>query len=226
MSESAGRRAIQAAIIAVAVLARCNGVEAQTYPSQPVKIVVGFAPGGTNDVLARLMADRLTAKLGQPFIVENRPGAANNIGTEAVARAKPDGYTLLMANAPNAINHSLYDKLGFNFLQDIAPVAGIMRVPNVIVAHPSFPAKTLKELIATAKASPDKVNLATPGVGSSTHVAAELLKMMTECPSCTCPIAGPRRCSRTCSAAGCCSASTTCPARSSISAPARCARWR
>jgi tripartite-type tricarboxylate transporter receptor subunit TctC len=156
-----------------------NFATAQSYPAQAVRIVVGFPPGGTNDVLARLIAQRLSDKLGQPFIVENRPGAANNIGTEAVARAKPDGYTLLMANAPNAINHSLYEKLSFNFLTDIAPVAGIMRVPNVIVVNPSFEVKTLAELIAYTKANPGKVNMATPGIGSSTHVSMELLKMMS-----------------------------------------------
>ena len=165
--------------LALGAMLSPNFATAQSYPAQAVRIVVGFPPGGTNDVLARLMAQRLSDELGQPFIIENRPGAANNIGTEAVARAKPDGYTLLMANAPNAINHSLYEKLSFNFLTDIAPVAGIMRVPNVIVVNPSFEVKTLAELIAYTKANPGKVNMATPGIGSSTHVSMELLKMMS-----------------------------------------------
>ena len=166
--------------LTLGVLAACGQpAAAQTYPSKPVRIVVGFAPGGTNDILARMIGQWLTDKLGQPFIVENRPGAANNIGTDAVAKAAPDGYTLLMANAPNAINHSLYEKLPFNFINDIAPVAGIMRVPNVIEVNPSFEVKTMAELLAYTKANPGKVNLATPGIGSSPHVSGELLKMMT-----------------------------------------------
>ena len=168
------------AALALGALFTCShAASAQTYPAKPVRIVVGFAPGGTNDILARILAQWLTDKLGQPVIVENRPGAANNIGTDAVAKSAPDGYTLLMANAPNAINHSLYEKLPFNFLQDIAPVAGIMRVPNVIEVNPSFEVKTMAELIAYTKANPGKVNLATPGIGSSPHVSGELLKMMT-----------------------------------------------
>jgi tripartite-type tricarboxylate transporter receptor subunit TctC len=168
-----------AALALGAILVCGHAATAQTYPTKPVRIVVGFAPGGTNDILARMMAQWLSEKLGQPFIVENRPGAANNIGTDAVAKSAPDGYTLLMANAPNAINHSLYEKLPFNFLQDIAPIAAIMRVPNVIEVNPSFEVKTMAELIAYTKANPGKVNLATPGIGSSPHVSGELLKMMT-----------------------------------------------
>src|SRR5882672_8715313 len=168
-----------AVALALAALVACGSATAQTYPTKPVRIVVGFAPGGTNDILARMMAQWLSEKLGQPFIVENRPGAANNIGTDAVAKSAPDGYTLLMANAPNAINHSLYEKLPFNFLQDIAPIAAIMRVPNVIEVNPSSEVKTMAELIAYTKANPGKVNLATPGIGSSPHVSGELLKMMT-----------------------------------------------
>jgi tripartite-type tricarboxylate transporter receptor subunit TctC len=168
-----------AALALGALLASSHAVSAQSYPTKPVRIVVGFAPGGSNDILARMLAQWLTDKLGQPFIVENRPGAANNIGTDAVAKSAPDGYTLLMANAPNAINHTLYEKLPFNFLQDIVPVAGIMRVPNVIEVNPSFEVKTMAELIAYTKANPGKVNLATPGIGSSPHVSGELLKMMT-----------------------------------------------
>jgi len=152
---------------------------AQGYPTQNVRIIVGFPPGGTNDILARLIAQRLSDKFNQPFIVENRPGAANNIGTEVVARAKPDGHTLLMANTPNAINQTLYDKLSFDFLKDFAPIAGVMRVPAVLVANPSFQAKSMAELIEQAKANPGKLSVASPGIGTSTHLALELLKMMT-----------------------------------------------
>src|SRR5262245_26525313 len=129
---------------------------AQAYPSRPVRIVVGFAAGGGADIVARLIGQWLSERLGQKFVIENRPGAASNIGTEAVVRAAADAYTLLLAASPNAFNATLYDKLNFNFIRDIAPVAGIMVVPNVMVAHPSVPAKTVPELIAFAKANPGK----------------------------------------------------------------------
>jgi tripartite-type tricarboxylate transporter receptor subunit TctC len=150
---------------------------AQAYPTRPVRIVVGFAPGGTTDILARLMGQWLSERLGQPFIIENRPGAGTNIATEAVVKAA-DGYTLLMVSPPNAINATLYDKLNFNFLRDIAAVASVARVPNVMEVNPSVPAKTVNEFIAYAKANPGKISFASAGIGSSQHVSGELFKMM------------------------------------------------
>jgi tripartite-type tricarboxylate transporter receptor subunit TctC len=152
---------------------------AQTYPSRPVRWIVGFPPGGGNDIFARLIGQWLSERLGQPFVIENRPGAGSNIATEAVVRAPPDGYTLLLANAANAINASLYNKLNFNFIRDIAPVAGIVRVSVVMVVHPSVPAKTFPEFIAYAKANPGKLNMASNGNGSIPHLAGELFKVMT-----------------------------------------------
>jgi tripartite-type tricarboxylate transporter receptor subunit TctC len=151
---------------------------AQAYPVRPVHIVVGFTAGSAPDIVARLMGQWLSERLGQQFLVENRPGAGTNIGTEMVVRAPADGYTLLLVGAPNAINTTLYDKLSFNFLRDIAPVAGISRERIVMVVHPSFPAKTVPEFIAYAKANPGKVTMASPGNGSSPHVSGELFKMM------------------------------------------------
>jgi tripartite-type tricarboxylate transporter receptor subunit TctC len=152
---------------------------AQIYPSRPVRIVVGLAAGGGADIMARLIGQWLSERLGQQFIIENRPGAGTNIATEAVVRAPADGYTLLLVNAPAAINATLYEKLNFNFIRDIAPVASISRVPNVLVVHPSFPAKTVPEFIAYAMANPGKISMASPGIGSPQHVAGELFKMMT-----------------------------------------------
>jgi tripartite-type tricarboxylate transporter receptor subunit TctC len=146
------------------------------YPTRPVHIVVGFAAGINPDIIARLFAQSLSERFKQPFIVEDRPGAASNIGTEAVARAPPDGYTLLAATSTNTINASLYDKLSFNFVRDIAPVAGTVRLPSVLVAAPSFEAKTVPELIAYSKANPGRVTMASPGVGSAAHVIGELFK--------------------------------------------------
>lgn len=151
---------------------------AQGYPSRPVRIVVGFPAGGVGDILARLIGERLSERLGQPFIVENRPGAAGNIAAEAVANTPPDGYTLLSVGANHAINATLYEKLKYDFMRDIAPVASIMLVPNVMVVHPSFPAKTVPEFIAYAKANPGKINMASAGNGTSAHVTGELFKMM------------------------------------------------
>jgi tripartite-type tricarboxylate transporter receptor subunit TctC len=150
----------------------------QAYPSRPVRIVAPLAAGGSSDIVARLIGQWLSERLGQSFVVENRTGAGGNTGTEAVVRAPADGYTLLLVQAGNAMNASLYDKLNFNFIRDTAPVAGIIRVPNVLVVHPSVPAKTVPEFIAYAKANPDKINMATPGVGTSPHLAGELFKMM------------------------------------------------
>jgi tripartite-type tricarboxylate transporter receptor subunit TctC len=152
---------------------------AQTYPTRPVRIIVGFAAGGGDDILARLMAQWLSERLGQPFIIENRPGAGTNIATEAVVRASPDGYTLLLVAPPAAINAALYDKLNFNFIRDISPVGGIVRQANVMVVNPSLPAKTVPEFIAYAKANPGKINMASGGNGTMSHVAGELFKMMT-----------------------------------------------
>ena len=148
----------------------------QDYPSRPVRIVVGFPPGGPTDIVARLVGQRLSDRLGQPFIIENRPGAGGNIGVEAVVRAQPDGYTLLLVSAANAISATLYDNLNFVFLRDIAPIAGIVRVPNIMEVHPSVPAHTIPEFIAYAKANPGKINMA--GVGGTTlQLAGELFKM-------------------------------------------------
>src|SRR5499433_27722 len=151
---------------------------AQAYPSRPVRIIVGFAPGGATDIVARLMGQWLSERLGQQFVIENRPGASTNIATEAVVNAPPDGHTLLMVSPSNAVNATLYDKLNFVFLRDIAPVAGITRVANVMVVNLSVPARTVPEFIAYAKANPDRINMASGGTGSSNHISGELFKMM------------------------------------------------
>jgi tripartite-type tricarboxylate transporter receptor subunit TctC len=151
---------------------------AQAYPTRPVRIIVAFAAGGPGEMAARPAGHWLSERLGQPFIVEFRPGAGGNIGTEAVVRAPPDGYTLLLAVPSNVINATLYEKLGFNFLRDTAPVAGILREPLVVVVHPSVPATTIPELIAYAKANPRKLNMASSGIGVASHVSGELFKMM------------------------------------------------
>jgi len=156
-----------------------RGVSALDYPTRPVRILVGFAAGSAFDILARLIAQWLSEWLGQPFVVENRSGAAGSVATEAVARARPDGYALLVTGSPDAINATLYDNLSFKFVQDIAPVAGIGRAPNVMVVHPSLPAKTVPEFIAYAKANPGKISMASAGVGSSSHMSGELFKMMS-----------------------------------------------
>src|SRR5262245_16980640 len=152
---------------------------AQAYPTRPVRIIVGQAAGSGSDTAARLIGQWLSERLGQQFVIENRPGAAGNIATEAVVRAPPDGHTLLLVNTGNTINATLYDKLNFNFIRDIAPVAGIFRVPQVMEVNPSVPAKTVSEFIAYAKANPGKVNMAWAGIGSVHHVAGELFKFMT-----------------------------------------------
>ena len=163
-----------AALPAVSRIAR-----AQTYPSRPVRWIIGFTSGGTTDIVSRLLGQRLSEQLGQPFIIESRPGAGTNIATEAVVRAPADGYTLLFVSASNAINATLYDKLNFNFIRDIAPVASLVRAPNVMVVNPTVPAKTVPELIAYAKANPGKINMASPGIGTTPHLAGELFKTMT-----------------------------------------------
>jgi tripartite-type tricarboxylate transporter receptor subunit TctC len=156
-----------------------NSALALDYPTHPARIIVGYPPGGSTDILARIFGQYLTEKLGQQFIVENKPGAGNNIGTEAAAKAAPDGYTFLLVNPANTINASLYKHLNFVFLNDIDPVAGFIRVPNVMEVNPNVPANTVAEFIAYAKANPDKVNIASSGNGTSIHLSGELFKMMT-----------------------------------------------
>jgi tripartite-type tricarboxylate transporter receptor subunit TctC len=156
---------------------------AQAYPTRPVRIIVATGPGGAPDILARMIGQWLSERLGQPFVTENRPGGGNNIGTEAVVRASPDGYTLLLVDPTASINATLYEKLNYNFMRDIAPVAGIVLLPQVLVVNPSLPAKTVPELIAYAKANPGKVNMASPGVATPGHVAGERFM---------CPIAAVR----------------------------------
>jgi tripartite-type tricarboxylate transporter receptor subunit TctC len=173
------RQFLHLAAGAAALGATSRIARAQSYPSRPVRIIVGYSPGGTTDICARLIGQWLSERLGQPFIVENRPGAGSNVATEGTVRASADGYTLLLASISNAINATLYDNLNFNFVRDIAPVAGIIRVPNVMEVNPSVPAKTVPEFIAYAKANPGKVNFASGGVGSSTHLSGELFKMLT-----------------------------------------------
>jgi tripartite-type tricarboxylate transporter receptor subunit TctC len=151
---------------------------AQAYPSRPVRIIVPFAAGGAFDIMARLIGQWLSERLGQPFVIENRPGAGTNIGTETVVKAPPDGYTLLLAGTPNAINATVYDKLNFNFIRDIAPVASVVRLPLIMLVHPSVPVKTVPEFIAYAKANPGKISMASTGIGSTTHMSGELFKMM------------------------------------------------
>jgi tripartite-type tricarboxylate transporter receptor subunit TctC len=163
-----------AALPAVSRIARAQG-----YPSRPVRIIVAAAAGGPTDIVARLMTQWLSDRLGQQFIVENRAGGGNNIGTEAVVRAPPDGYTLLLTNMVNAVNASLYDKLNYNFIRDTEPVAAIVRTPQVLEVHPSVPARSVPELIAYAKANPRKLNMASAGNGTSGHVSGELFKMMS-----------------------------------------------
>jgi len=164
-----------AALPAISRIAR-----AQAYPTRPVRVIVPFAPAGTTDIAARLMGQWLSERLGQQFVIENRPGASTMIGTEAVVRAPADGYALLLVTTSSAINTTLFEsKLNYNFLRDIVPIAGIFRVPNVMVVHPSVSAKTVPEFIAYAKANPGKINVESPGAGTSSHLAGELFKLMT-----------------------------------------------
>lgn len=172
------RRFLHLAAAAVALPAVWRIAWAQAYPSRPVRIIAPTGPAGAPDILARLIAPWLSERLGQQFVVENRPGSGNNIGTEAVVRASPDGYTLLMVSSANTINATLYDKLNFVFLRDIAPVAGIISLPFVMVVNPSVPAKTVLEFTAYAKGNPGKVSFGSPGIGTPGHVAGELFKMM------------------------------------------------
>ena len=173
------REFLHLAAAAVALPAVPRIARAQTYPTRPVRIIVSFTPAGANDIAARLIGQWLSERLGQQFFVENRPGAGGNIGTEAVVRAAPDGYTLLLVSPPNAINATLYKDLQFNFIRDIAPVASIVQNPFVMVVNPSLPTKTVPEFIAYAKANPGKLNFGSGGTGTGPHVAAELFNMMT-----------------------------------------------
>jgi tripartite-type tricarboxylate transporter receptor subunit TctC len=172
------RQFLHLAAGAAALPATSDIAPAQTYPSRPVRWIVGFAPGGGNDIIARLMGQWLSERLGQPFVIENRPGGGSNIATEVVVNAPPDGYTVLLAGIPNAFNASLFGKLNFNFIRDIAPVAGIIRMPLVMAVNPSVPANTVPEFIAYAKANPGKINMASAGTGGGTHLAGELFKTM------------------------------------------------
>jgi tripartite-type tricarboxylate transporter receptor subunit TctC len=185
------REFLSLAAIAAAAPAFPRLASALDYPTRPVRLIEGYGAGGTPDLVSRLIARWLSERLGQPFIVENRDGASGNIATEAVAAAAPDGYTLLTCASANAINATLFDKLNFNFIRDIAPVAGLLRVPLVLLVNPSFTAETFPQFIAYAKANPGKINLATPGTGTPMHVAADLLKMMSGIDIVEVPYRGP-----------------------------------
>jgi tripartite-type tricarboxylate transporter receptor subunit TctC len=173
------RQFLHLAAGAAALPALPRVASALDYPTRPVHIIVGYAPGGTNDISARLMGQWLSERLGHQFVIENRPGAGSNLATEAVVHSPPDGYTLLLVNTSNAINATLYDKLNFNFIRDVAPVAGIMHSPPVMVVNPSLPARSVPEFITYAKANPGKVNMGSAGIGSVTHICGELFKMLS-----------------------------------------------
>ena len=173
------RQFLHLAAGAVALPALSHIAWAQAYPTRPVRIVVGFPPGTSSDITARLIAEWLSQRLGQQVLVENRTGAGTNIAAETVVQASPDGYSLLWVTQTNAINATLYESLNFNFIRDIAPVAGVIRVPTVMMINPSVPAKTVPEFIAYAKANPGKINMSSPGIGSANHVLGELFQMMT-----------------------------------------------
>src|SRR5215475_1889620 len=175
----ARRQFLRLAACAAALPALPHLARAQSWPARTVRIVVGFTAGGSTDIGARLIGQWLQDRLGQPFVIENRPGAATNIATESVVRAPPDGYTLLMVGPSSAVNATLYDKLGFVFLRDIAPVASLIRQPQIMLANPSLAAKTVPEFIAYAKANPGKITMASAGVGSTGHLMGEFFKMMT-----------------------------------------------
>jgi len=178
MCIAAFRRSFLLAVV-IALQALLPLASAQAYPTRPVRLIVGQAAGSGSDIIARLIGQWLSDRLGQPFVVENRPGAGGNIAAEAVVRAPPDGYTLLLVAPANAINATLYDKLNYNFIRDMAPVAGLIRFPNVVVVNPAVPAKSIPELISYAKANPGKLNMASSGNGSTIHVSGELFKMLT-----------------------------------------------
>ena len=172
------RQFLHLTVAAAALPAVSRIARALVYPARPVRLISGFPAGGPSDILARLISQWLFERLGRPFIVENRPGAGTNIAAEVVVNAPPDGYTLFFANVANAVNATLYEKLNFDFIRDITPVAGIMRVPNILAVSPSVPAKTVPELIAYAKANPGRVNMTSAGIGTTGHLAGELFQMM------------------------------------------------
>jgi tripartite-type tricarboxylate transporter receptor subunit TctC len=174
----ARRELLRLAAMAATVPSASRIASAQAYPTRPVRLIVGFAPSGGNDIIARLIAQWLSERLGQSFVVDNRPGGGSNIATEAVVNATPDGYTLLLVSAANAINASLYAKLNFNFIRDIGAVSGVIRVPSVILLHPSVQVKSVPEFVAYARKNAGKLNMASGGTGTTTHLAGELLKMM------------------------------------------------
>ncbi len=171
----------RSALVLASTLALCGAAMAADYPVKPVKWIVPYPPAGTTDVLARIVAQWLTEKMGQPFVVENKPGAGNNIGTEMVVNAPPDGYTMLLVNPANGINATLYKNMNYNFIRDITPVAGLIRTPNVMEVTLSLPVKTVKEFIDYCKANPGKINMASSGSGTSVHLSGELFKSMTGC---------------------------------------------
>src|SRR5262252_5002584 len=172
------RQILKLAAAAIAAPAVARSAWAQSYPARSVRIIIGYTPGGSADITARLMGQWLSERMGQPFVVESRPGGGTNIATEAVVRAAPDGYTLLLVAPANAINATLYEKLNYDFIRDMAPVAGLIRFPNVMEVNPSVPAKSVPEFIAYAKANPGKINYASSGNGSTIQMSAELFKMM------------------------------------------------
>ena len=173
------RQFLQLAAGAAAFPIMSRVASALDYPSRPIRLIVGFPAGGPTDITARVMAQWLSERLGQQIVIENRAGAGSNLAVEAAINAPPDGYTLLLVGATNAINATLYEKLNFNFIRDVAPVAGIIRVPLIMEIHPSVPAKTVAEFIDYAKANPGKVNMGSGGIGTTLHVSGELFKMMT-----------------------------------------------
>jgi tripartite-type tricarboxylate transporter receptor subunit TctC len=211
---------------AAALPAISGSARAQTYPARPVRIIVGFPPGGVADIAARLMGQWLSERLGQNFLVENRSGANGQIGAEVVVRAPADGYTLLLANTSDFINATLYERLNYNIVRDIAPVAGIVRVALVMEVHPSLPVRTVPEFIAYAKANPGKINMGSGGTGTPQHVSGELFKMMTGVTMVHVPYRGSGRCSQTFLADRYRSRSIPCPRRSNTSEAVSLFLWR
>jgi tripartite-type tricarboxylate transporter receptor subunit TctC len=220
------RQFLHLAAGAAALPAASRIASAQAYPSRPVRFIVGFPPGGAFDITARLIGQWLSERLGQPFVIENRPGAGGNVASEAAVKAPADGYTILLCGVPNAISATLYDKLNYDVARDLAPVGAVSRAPNVMVVNPSVPAKTVPEFIAYAKANPGKINMASSGVGTSIHLSGELFKLMTGIDSNTCLIAARHPCSLTSSPGKSRSPSITCSPPCPTSGPASCARWR
>ena len=219
-------RARAVAVFACLALLVPNLAQAADFPTRPIRWIVPYPAGGTTDILSRIMADFLAQRLGQPVVIENKPGAANNIATQAVISAPPDGHTILLTATTNAINATFYEKLPFNFLRDIAPVGGFVTLPFVLIATPAFPAKTVPELVTYAKANPGKVNMGSFGTGTSAIWRSNCSSSRPAPTSCTCHIAAACRWSPTCSPAGCRPASTPCRIRCSTSSAVRFARSR